>query len=66
MNLACPKCGKREGKVHETRAGKFRYFVMCGNCTWGPPSETTPGIAVKLWNEAKPAGSGTRGRSHRA
>lgn len=49
----CPKCGKPEGKVHESSVGKFRHFVMCGNCTWAPPSARTRGIAVKLWNEAK-------------
>jgi transcription elongation factor Elf1 len=51
----CPKCGKRQGVIHESSAGRFRYFVLCGNCAWGPPSARTRGIAVKMWNEAKPA-----------
>lgn len=54
----CPKCGKRAGKVHDAKAGRFPFFVMCGNCTWSTGGARTEGIAVQLWQDAKPAAKG--------
>jgi ssDNA-binding Zn-finger/Zn-ribbon topoisomerase 1 len=51
----CPKCGKREGKMLDIGRGKFRFYVICGACSFMTPVARTEGIAAKLWNEAKPA-----------
>jgi hypothetical protein len=34
--------------------GRFRYYVTCKACVFMTNTARTAGIAVKLWNEAKP------------
>ena len=55
----CPQCGKREGEFKDGGSGRFRYLVICGACAWSAGPARIKDVAVKLWNEAKPA---TRGR----
>lgn len=50
----CPRCRKREGVLNDLGRGKFRYYVSCGACVFLTALARTEGIAVKLWNEAKP------------
>lgn len=57
----CPRCGKREGKSRDVERGKFRFYVICGACSFMTAVARTQGIAAKLWNEAKPL-SGKRRR----
>ena len=52
---ACPKCGKREGKVRDTGAGRFPWFVICQACSWATEHVRTEGVAVTMWDEATPA-----------
>jgi hypothetical protein len=49
----CPRCGKREGEIHEADAGRFRYFTLCRACSWSTDHARLKSVAVKLWNEAK-------------
>jgi len=51
----CPHCGKREGDLVNAGAGRFPYFVTCKACQFMTGQVRLPGVAVKLWNEAKPA-----------
>ena len=49
----CPRCGKFEGKVCDTGAGRFPWFVQCDDCPWATDHVRNRPVAVKLWNEAK-------------
>ena len=50
----CLRCGKpREFKDGDS--GRFRHLVICGACAWSAGPARTKDVAVKLWNEAKPA-----------
>jgi len=51
----CPRCGKREGAFKDGGSGRFRYLAVCGACAWSPGPARTKDVAVKLWNETKPA-----------
>ena len=51
----CPKCGKGEVKVPDAGGGGFPWFVICQECNWATEHVRNEGVAVKLWNEAKPA-----------
>jgi hypothetical protein len=50
---ACPNCGKKEGKLTDRRPARFPYAVICGACGWTTDWVRIPGVAEKLWNEAK-------------
>ena len=56
----CPKCGKREGEFIDSGRTRFRYYVACKACPFMTDLARTPAVAVKLWNEAKPAANGSR------
>ena len=63
-----PRCGKHEGEFVNAGAGRFPFFVSCKACSFMTARVRTAGIAVKLWNEAKPAPKPKRRRtatSHR-
>ena len=51
----CPRCGKREGELINAGAGRFPYRVSCKSCSFMTDRVRTAGVAMKLWNEAKPA-----------
>jgi hypothetical protein len=51
----CPQCGKLAGELVDSGRGRFRYFVTCKACVFMTSIARTADIAVKLWNEAKPA-----------
>ena len=51
----CPRCGKREGKLMDAGHGRFRFYASCMGCSFMTQVARAEGIAVKLWNEAKPA-----------
>ena len=53
----CPNCGKRQGELVDTGAGRFRYYVTCRSCVFMTDRARTVGVALKLWNEAKPVGA---------
>ena len=50
----CPRCGKPDGKMRDVERGRFRFYVVCGACAFMTDPARTEGIALKLWNEAKP------------
>jgi len=50
---ACPNCGKKEGKLVDRVPAKFPYAVICGACGFTTDWVRLPGVAEKLWNEAK-------------
>ena len=50
----CPQCRKPAGKVRDAGAGRFPWFVQCGSCGWATEHVRNEGVAVKMWNEAKP------------
>jgi len=45
----------REGEFKDGGSGRFRYLVICGACAWSAGPARIKDVAVKLWNEAKPA-----------
>jgi uncharacterized Zn finger protein len=50
----CPACGKREGELKKSEFGsRFPWHVKCKACGCFTEFVTLPGIAAKLWNEAK-------------
>lgn len=49
----CPKCGKAEGEVKESKPSRFPFAVYCRACGWWTEHVRLRGVAVKLWNEAK-------------
>ena len=51
----CPRCGMNGGEVVEDGTSRFRYRVKCSACGWYTEFVSLRGVAVKLWNEAKPA-----------
>ena len=51
----CPRCGKPKGELVDSGRGRFRYYVTCKACVFMTEVARTAGIAVKLWNEPKPA-----------
>ena len=51
----CPRCGKREGEFIDSGRTHFRYYVTCKACPFITNLARTSAVAVKLWNEAKPA-----------
>jgi ssDNA-binding Zn-finger/Zn-ribbon topoisomerase 1 len=50
----CPSCGKRAGELKKAEGARFPWHVDCTECSFMTPLVKLPGIAVKLWNEAKP------------
>jgi hypothetical protein len=50
----CPRCGKPEGALRDAERGQFRFYVVCGACSFMTPVARTEGIALRLWNAAKP------------
>ena len=53
----CPRCGKREGELIDVKIGRFRWLVICLACGWSTGAMRIKGVAVRRWNEAKPARS---------
>lgn len=51
---ACPSCGKEVGELQKSDV-RFPYHVKCNACGFVTDFVSLPGVAVKLWNEAKPA-----------
>jgi len=51
----CPRCRKLEGEFTDSRRAGFRYWVWCKSCGWMTEPSRTEDVALKLWNEAKPA-----------
>jgi uncharacterized Zn finger protein len=49
----CPACGAKKGALVEAVGARFSYHVKCGVCGFVTDSVKLPGIADKLWNEAK-------------
>jgi hypothetical protein len=43
------------GEVLEDGTSRFRHRVKCSACGWFTEFVSLRGVAVKLWNEAKPA-----------
>ena len=53
----CPKCGKRAGELKKSDLPtRFPWRVECSSCGFMTDFVRLPGVAVKLWNEAKVAG----------
>jgi len=52
----CPRCGMNAGAVLDDGTTRFRYGVKCGAWGWFTDFVSLRGVAVKLRNEAKPAG----------
>ena len=53
----CPACGKQAGELKKSELpSRFPYYVKCGACGFSTDLVRLPGVAVKLWNEAKVAG----------
>jgi hypothetical protein len=50
----CRSCSKNAGEVIELKTGRFRFYVSCKACPFMTEPARTPGIAAKLWNDAKP------------
>jgi ssDNA-binding Zn-finger/Zn-ribbon topoisomerase 1 len=51
---ACPNCRKLAGELKKSELGsRFPYYVKCNACGWGTDMVRLPGVAVKLWNDAK-------------
>ena len=59
----CPRCGKPAGEFKDGGSGRFRYLVICGACAWSAGPARIKDVAVKLWNEAKPAEKGRTGEN---
>jgi hypothetical protein len=51
---ACPECGEKKGELVKRVGSRFPYYVICRACGWLTQFVRLPGIAEKLWNEAKP------------
>jgi ssDNA-binding Zn-finger/Zn-ribbon topoisomerase 1 len=50
----CPACGKNQGELRKSEFGsRFPHYVKCGACGFMTEFVTLPGVAAKLWNEAK-------------
>jgi hypothetical protein len=52
---SAPRCGKRQGEFVGAHGGGFQFFLTCKACKVMTERVRTAGIAVNLWNEAKPA-----------
>ena len=50
---ACPRCGKKEGKIVHRPGAKFPYYVTCSTCGWSTEFVKLEPVAVKLWNGAE-------------
>ena len=50
---ACPNYGKKQGKLADRSLARFPYALVCGACGWTTAWVRLPGVAEKLWNEAK-------------
>ena len=53
---ACPACGEKKGELVRSGGSRFPFAVACRACGWSTDFVKLPGIAVKLWNEAKKKG----------
>ena len=51
----CPRCGKLEGELSESRTRPRPFLVFCGSCGFVTEPAGMKSVAVKLWNEAKAA-----------
>ena len=56
----CPNCDKRAGELATATGGRLRYYVSCRECIFMTAPARSVGVAVKLWNEAKPATKSSR------
>jgi hypothetical protein len=50
---SCPACGKKGGEIVNREGSRFPFSVQCRACGWTTDFVKLPGIAAKLWNEAK-------------
>ncbi len=51
----CPACGKKAGEVKKSELpSRFPWRVECNACGFRTESVRLPGVAAKLWNDAKP------------
>jgi hypothetical protein len=53
MLAACPKCGKKAGRLVHQPGSRFPYHVTCGGCGWFTDFVKLESVAVKLWNDAR-------------
>jgi hypothetical protein len=51
---SCPRCGKDTATIEE-QASRFPWRVYCTACHWSTDLVRAKGVALKLWNEPKPA-----------
>lgn len=50
----CPNCGKQAGELKKSELPtRFPWRVQCGACGFTTEFVRLPGVASKLWNEAK-------------
>jgi hypothetical protein len=60
---ACPSCGEPTGELKKSELGsRFPYYAKCNARGWSTDLVRLPGIAVKLWNEARKPAKGKPGR----
>jgi hypothetical protein len=59
----CPACGKDQGELKKSDfASRFPWHVKCKACAFFTEFVTLPGVAVKLWSEAKKPGKAKKKR----
>jgi hypothetical protein len=59
----CPSCGKKAGELKETELpARFPYRVVCNACGFTTDFVKLPGVAMKLWNEARSKSKAKRER----
>lgn len=50
----CPVCDEQKGELKKSEFGaRFPHYVKCKACGYMTEMVKLPGVAVKLWNEAK-------------
>jgi hypothetical protein len=54
----CPACRERKGELVEGESARFPYRVKCAACGYSTEFVKLQGVAVRLWNEAKPQRKG--------
>jgi len=53
----CPACGKKAGELKRSELPtRFPWRVQCNACGFTTELVKLPGVASKLWNEAKAKG----------
>ena len=50
----CPNCGKKAGELKKSELpSRFPWRVECSSCHFATDFVRLPGVAMKLWNDAK-------------